>query len=357
MVERTTQETTIRVEATLGTGRAEVDTTVPFLDHMLTALARYSGLDLGSQARGDLRHHIIEDVALTLGAADRARDPGDRGALRRAHRADGRRAGAGGARRRAAGRTTRPHPELALRSLHALVLRRAVPSRCTSACCAATDRHHVVEAAFKALGFALRQAVADAGRCSAPRAPCDWRPDDARATPHRLPRRAGWPRGEGGAVRGPARRRRPGGARDAVRGGGRRRDRLPRHLGDARGARTLLDLARRTAERLFIPLTIGGGIRTVDDIAGALRAGADKVSLNSAAVRRPELLTEGAARFGAQCIVASIDAALGRRALPGLHRPAVACRPGLEAVAWAERVRGARGGRDPAHEHRPRRRP
>ncbi len=71
---------------------------------------------------------------------------------------------------------------------------------------------------------------------------------------------------------------------------------------------TLLALARRTAERLFIPLTIGGGIRTVDDVAAALRAGADKVGLNSAAVRRPEVLSEGAERFGTQCIVASIDA-------------------------------------------------
>jgi cyclase len=71
---------------------------------------------------------------------------------------------------------------------------------------------------------------------------------------------------------------------------------------------TLLSLAQRTAERLFIPLTIGGGIRDVSDIAAALRAGADKVALNSAAVRRPEVLTEGAERFGAQCIVASIDA-------------------------------------------------
>ena len=62
---------------------------------------------------------------------------------------------------------------------------------------------------------------------------------------------------------------------------------------------TLLELARRTAECLFIPLTIGGGIRTADDIAAALRAGADKVGLNSAAVRRPEVLTEGADRFGA----------------------------------------------------------
>ncbi|HWJ22362.1 MAG TPA: imidazole glycerol phosphate synthase subunit HisF [Gemmatimonadaceae bacterium] len=71
---------------------------------------------------------------------------------------------------------------------------------------------------------------------------------------------------------------------------------------------TLLDVARRTAERLFVPLTIGGGVRTADDVGRALRAGADKVSINSAAVERPEVLTESARRFGAQCVVASIDA-------------------------------------------------
>ena len=71
---------------------------------------------------------------------------------------------------------------------------------------------------------------------------------------------------------------------------------------------SLLDVARRTAERLFVPLTIGGGIRTSDDAARALRAGADKISINSASVAWPELLSECAARFGAQCVVASIDA-------------------------------------------------
>lgn len=71
---------------------------------------------------------------------------------------------------------------------------------------------------------------------------------------------------------------------------------------------TLLDVARRTAEQLFIPLTIGGGIRAADDVARALRAGADKVSINSTAVYRPEVLTEAADRFGSQCVVASIDA-------------------------------------------------
>jgi imidazoleglycerol-phosphate dehydratase len=69
VVERKTAETAIRVELTIGSGRAEVNTGVPFLDHMMTALARYSGLDLSISASGDLRHHIIEDVALTVGEA------------------------------------------------------------------------------------------------------------------------------------------------------------------------------------------------------------------------------------------------------------------------------------------------
>jgi cyclase len=110
---------------------------------------------------------------------------------------------------------------------------------------------------------------------------------------------------------------------------------------EARG--TLLDVARRTAERLFIPLTIGGGVRSADDVGVALRSGADKVSINSAAVARPGVLTEAANRFGAQCVVASIDAKSegagrwrvyvhgGRTATP------------LDAVEWAREcvARGA----------------
>lgn len=99
---------------------------------------------------------------------------------------------------------------------------------------------------------------------------------------------------------------------------------------------TLLDVARRTAERLFIPLTIGGGIRTVEDASRALRSGADKVSFNTAAVQRPEVLSECAERFGAQCVVASIDA----RGLPGEERWKVHTHGGkrptsLDAVSWA----------------------
>jgi imidazole glycerol-phosphate synthase subunit HisF len=105
---------------------------------------------------------------------------------------------------------------------------------------------------------------------------------------------------------------------------------------------TLLDLARRTAERLFIPLTIGGGIRSVDDMAAALRAGADKIGVNSAAVRRPEIMTEGAARFGAQCIVASIDAKRDGASWR-VYTSGARVRTELDAVDWAREcvARGA----------------
>jgi cyclase len=76
----------------------------------------------------------------------------------------------------------------------------------------------------------------------------------------------------------------------------------------AEGRGTVLSVVRRTAEHLFIPLTLGGGIRGEDDVGVALRAGADKVSINTAGVARPEVYTECARRFGSQCIVASIDA-------------------------------------------------
>lgn len=99
---------------------------------------------------------------------------------------------------------------------------------------------------------------------------------------------------------------------------------------------TLLDVVARTAERLFVPLTVGGGVRTADDVGRALRAGADKVSINSAAVSRPEVLTESAWRYGAQCVVASIDAKWDEAAgmfrvyVKGGREPTA-----LDAVAWA----------------------
>ena len=104
----------------------------------------------------------------------------------------------------------------------------------------------------------------------------------------------------------------------------------------AEGRQTMWDVVRQTAERLFIPLTLGGGVRDVDDVARALRSGADKVSINSAAVDRPALLTESAARFGAQCVVASIDAKR-RTSEDGWEVYVRGGRQatGLDAVAWA----------------------
>jgi cyclase len=100
------------------------------------------------------------------------------------------------------------------------------------------------------------------------------------------------------------------------------------------GRGTLLDVVRRTAEKLFIPLTVGGGVRSADDIGPLLRAGADKIGVNTAAVRDPGLLTLGAERFGSQCIVASIDAQregdTWRCYTHGGSEPT-----DLEAVAWA----------------------
>ena len=73
-------------------------------------------------------------------------------------------------------------------------------------------------------------------------------------------------------------------------------------------SKTVADVVERTAEQVFVPLTVGGGIRTLDDFRELLRAGADKISVNSAAVARPELITEAAERFGSQCVVLAVDA-------------------------------------------------
>ena len=91
------------------------------------------------------------------------------------------------------------------------------------------------------------------------------------------------------------------------------------------GRETMIDVVRRTADQVFIPLTVGGGVRSTGDVDRLLRAGADKVSLNTAAIARPELLGEAAQRFGSQCVVLSVDA---RRvpAGPGVASPAAALR-------------------------------
>jgi cyclase len=105
----------------------------------------------------------------------------------------------------------------------------------------------------------------------------------------------------------------------------------------ARDAESVLGLARRAADQVFIPLTIGGGIRSADDMAAALRAGADKVSVNSAAVARPELLTECASRFGSQCVVVSIDAKRTANDRYEVFVRGGRIATGLCAVEWAQR--------------------
>ena len=107
------------------------------------------------------------------------------------------------------------------------------------------------------------------------------------------------------------------------------------------GRGTMLDVVRRTAEQVFIPLTVGGGVRSVDDVDQLLRAGADKVSINTSAIARPELLRELAARFGSQCIVLSVDARRAQGQPSGFevttHGGSKSA--GIDAIDWA--CRGA----------------
>ena len=98
----------------------------------------------------------------------------------------------------------------------------------------------------------------------------------------------------------------------------------------------VIDMVRRVAETVFIPFTVGGGIRTVDDFTALLRAGADKVSVNSAAILRPELISEAAYKFGSQCVVAAIDA---KRRADGsgwtIYKNGGRTDMGIDAVEWA----------------------
>ncbi len=114
---------------------------------------------------------------------------------------------------------------------------------------------------------------------------------------------------------------------------------------DARN--TVADMVRRVAERVFIPFTVGGGIRTVEDMKAILREGADKISVNSAAIKRPELIAEGADKFGSQCITVAIDA---RRRTPAAGRnwskedgwtvyiAGGRIDTGIDALEWARRA-------------------
>jgi imidazoleglycerol-phosphate dehydratase len=159
-ITRETRETRISVELTRGTGAADVETGEGFLDHMLVTLARYAGLDLTVRARGDLRHHLIEDVAICVGAvlaellprsAVRYGDrtvPMDDALVHCAIDVGGRPYYRGPLPSALYDHWMRSFADNARATLHLRVLR-------------GVDRHHVVEAAFKALGLALRDALAE----------------------------------------------------------------------------------------------------------------------------------------------------------------------------------------------------
>jgi len=104
----------------------------------------------------------------------------------------------------------------------------------------------------------------------------------------------------------------------------------------------ILDVVARTAERIFMPLTVGGGVRTLDDVRALLRAGADKVSINTAAVARPAFVAEAAERFGTQCVVVAIDARRRAADDPGrgweVFTHGGRTPTGLDAVEWAARM-------------------
>jgi imidazoleglycerol-phosphate dehydratase len=157
-VERNTRETQIRVDVAPGSGISSIDTSIPFLDHMLVTLARYASLDLTLVARGDLQHHLIEDVAIAFGAAVAALVPpraaryGDRfipmddALVHVAIDLGGRPYYRGRLPSDLYEHWFRSFSDNALATVHVRVIR-------------GRDRHHVIEAAFKALGASLREAL------------------------------------------------------------------------------------------------------------------------------------------------------------------------------------------------------
>ena len=105
---------------------------------------------------------------------------------------------------------------------------------------------------------------------------------------------------------------------------------------DARA--TVVDMVRRVAEQVFLPFTVGGGIRTVEDFKAILREGADKISVNSAAIDRPELVSEAADKFGSQCVVVAIDAKRREDGGWNIYKHGGRLDTGIDAIEWAKKV-------------------
>jgi imidazoleglycerol-phosphate dehydratase len=162
VIVRETSETKIRVEVARGTGASKIDTGKPFFDHMLVTFAKYSGLDLNVQARGDLTHHLMEDVAIALGTAvhkvipataaryGERTVPMDEALVQACLDIGGRFYYRGPLPNKLYDHVLRSFCEHARTTLHVRILR-------------GKDRHHIIEAAFKATGLALRDALVDSG--------------------------------------------------------------------------------------------------------------------------------------------------------------------------------------------------
>ena len=103
------------------------------------------------------------------------------------------------------------------------------------------------------------------------------------------------------------------------------------------GRSNLIDIVKRTANDVFVPMTVGGGVRNVEDVGNLLRAGADKIAINTAAVRRPELITEVARKFGSQCMVLSIEAKRHEKGKWEIYTDCGRERSGFDALEWASR--------------------
>jgi imidazoleglycerol-phosphate dehydratase len=173
VIVRETRETHVRVEIERGTGNVKAETGLPFLDHMLLTFGRYSGLDLDVRARGDLKHHLIEDVAIAVGAGVRrllekpvARYgsrvvPMDDALVHAALDLGGRFYYEGPVPSSLYDHWLRSFSEHAQATLHVRVLR-------------GKDRHHVIEAAFKAVGLALRDALAHEGATFSTKGNVEW---------------------------------------------------------------------------------------------------------------------------------------------------------------------------------------
>ncbi|MCS4542043.1 MAG: imidazole glycerol phosphate synthase subunit HisF [Euryarchaeota archaeon] len=104
------------------------------------------------------------------------------------------------------------------------------------------------------------------------------------------------------------------------------------------GRKIMLDVVRRTADQVFVPLTVGGGLRSIKDIQEVLRAGADKVSVNTAAIQNPKIIEEGAKKFGSQCIVIAIDAKMVKPQKWEAYIYGGRQSTGIDAVEWAKKV-------------------